>query len=367
MNFSENDKEHLDKLLKMRDNGEISNEEYQRRCWATIKEKGNKSPASPFIGSSTVIEDAISAKSESREEPPSQGRLRASGKRQPFSQSRQAGLTVHISVSGMFDRFQKSRTTAGHAMLFPQRGHPLIKILVGLFASMTITIVVARALFERPAAPSSATPVIQSAPLMRIEPLFGPLAVSSCSSKCEAKPSETKAACIRACEKLSLRNYARRITTDEPIPGADAEEICRRCTKAELGSSRFESAEQWEAAAKSASIGLNRLTSTIADFGMARQAFTEMYEVNQRLMLPPAGLDKEAAITEELAQATCLRANLALVEMALALLRHQPDEYSKRFYFNLHKALSPKTLDFENALLQDGKVTELLGNAKRAR
>ena len=360
MDISDSEKERLDELLRLRESGEITNEEYQRLCWTAIKEQNsppeNEWSAPGASGIHVGLSDTGIRKAHS------------GTRRSILGKNKAGGVDAHLSMEGLSGRYKKSRMPGSHSMLFPRSNFPFLKPIGVMLVSAVLTVYLVRLVFdvqvpgsgfgEGESEPQKTTPIEQ------IQPLFGQLAVNVCLPKCGIREAEMKTACERACGRLSIRNYARRIDYQDADPIADAEETFRRCTKPGSGE-RFASGEAWETAMKRALASLGRLTtlSQRAEYGSSRQAYELAYEKNERLMLPEKA-DGNDEVTKQLSGVLCLRANLALAEMGIISAKQQPDEYSRRFYATFHRALKPKTIDVENALMQDQRIQELMKDAK---
>lgn len=240
---------------------------------------------------------------------------------------------------------------------------------VALFVTALVTIIAANSApmdklvhalqAERPTA--SATQIDQTPPMRSIfQPLFGPEAVNRCAETCRESNVESVSACERACAKLSLSEYARRILVVDDTPELDVERIVLSCERTPLPDRRHDNRMEWETEARSA-VQLMKSVSTAApsgDFAKSRLFFADLSSVLTELRLPPGATSesKERAVTDRLLRATCLRAHLTLTELALVLVRQNGDEFSHRYYSRLKKLLHPPTIRAEETALKNGKT-----------
>jgi hypothetical protein len=223
-------------------------------------------------------------------------------------------------------------------------------------------------------APSKRTPVMPSSPAaprqakttqqaaLAFVPLFGPEAQTECVAACTQRQNPAKTSCARACLRLSLEEYARRITLTDRTPQLDAQKITSRCLIAAESSSSSVSQVQWRESITQALATLAKAPARIGgdSYGSLRSLYTESSSIANNLSLPENGGSEEKVLTEKTRQASCLRANLALTEIALALSQQRQDDFSKRFYVGLHKALKPVTLDVEGSLLMNARKAGLI-------
>lgn len=200
-----------------------------------------------------------------------------------------------------------------------------------------------------------------------VEPLFGPVAVRSCLSGCLNKSDAVQTACKRACQRLSLSEYPRRITLSDPDPALDAATIKSRCLDKTIRRTVSDSRGAWQREMKSALALLSQTSSSsgIEDFGKKRLSFNALFDISSSLRLPVQGSEEELALTGDLIRGTCLRANLTLAELALMIVKQNSDSLSRRYYSRLHKILQPATESWESNLFNQATALSLLDHEKK--
>ncbi len=382
MNLSDEDRERLDELARMRDNGELSNEEYQRLCWATLAEKNRRPGEGP---SESPLFSQAPAGAFSHEEPrvapsPVDARL-STGKpaslielttcnpgrsRSRLMQVRRnaTGLCPNISMTQLF-RLKGARTTSAHSMLFPRRGMSLSSMFLLLIVSILSTILVTSWLIAPPAPPEP-EPKPEEVANDYIQPLFGSVAVKKCHLRCAGiGNAQSKSTCEQACRYLSLATYGQRITLTKKLdPQVDANEIFSRCTKREIAPTRYLEPDRWEKDMREAAGVLRSLPrdARLTSFEQAQKALDDLYRANHLLLMPPEDKAAGTEITKDMIRATCLRANLVLTEMAMMKAAQSKNDFSLQFYTALYQHLAPKTKSMEDVLLAQARLKELLEN-----
>lgn len=174
-----------------------------------------------------------------------------------------------------------------------------------------------------------------------IHPRFGPQAVRQCLDWCGGMNSEDL--CSRACNRLTLSEFARRITKSEIDPAQEAKASTQQC--AEQAHRRLPESDR-SAWTKSTNELVETLrhaeeTRTISDFSRARLDHDKLNQLNESVSAPQQASLSEKTLSSELARASCLRVNLALSEMGLVLARQSSDSLSERFYQRYYEQLQP--------------------------
>jgi hypothetical protein len=212
---------------------------------------------------------------------------------------------------------------------------------------------------ERPMAVAS-TAYDSDAPQSIFRPLFGPQAVSNCMKSCEASASSTDVnPCERACQKLSLTEYAHRITYVDSRPATDAKRIIASCQSSDLRISSYDDELEWEEQAIAATSVLQKAEarSVSGDFAKARLLYGSAVDIVSQLQRPPSSSpnEKETQLTENLIRAACLRAHHTLTELALVLVQQSSDRYSVRYYSELNQLIRPVMVKAETSVIKDAK------------
>lgn len=380
MNLSDDDRSRLDQLAALRDAGDISNEEYQRLCWATIRERGIKhGDYSEQAFLDVAKEDPVFRPKDPQYRPSAApsvaalttctpSRMQQYHRSQRFSK-RNTGITNHLAMNKLLKRFSGSRTTAGHAMLFPKRG--MSPLVVGAVLLLTI---VGTIYFGQQRAPRMQQRGGEGSifgPSQRydfITPLFGAQAVSLCKWRCaQTRSGGEKELCEQGCRYFSLVNYGRRVVLreDEWGPKNDIKVISAQCLEQEIDPEAHRLEKDWRTRVRQAlnSIREANPSSTLGDFKAARERFLDFFEINRKLMMPPSREKKANELTENIIRATCLRAHLTLSEMALSVVKTRSDKFSEDYYSEVWRSLEQKTIAAEKKVLSAEKSKEILAFA----
>lgn len=179
-------------------------------------------------------------------------------------------------------------------------------------------------------------------------PLFGPEARSECLQHCSRLSSSAQSACERGCSRFSLKDYARRISHAVPNPKGDARKIAGRCLIAAQDLQTSATREQWKNAMGAAMTTVNVRAPRANDYTSLRSLYSASARVLDSLALMTNASDRERSITSAARQATCLRANLALTELAKDLSKQRQDTFSLRFYSTLGNSLREITREVED-------------------
>ncbi|MFN8389706.1 MAG: hypothetical protein U0136_05400 [Bdellovibrionota bacterium] len=240
---------------------------------------------------------------------------------------------------------------------------------IALFVAALLTMIVANSApmdavveklqSDRPTAIASTT--FDSAVQTSIfQPLFGPQAVAACVRQCSASTSDDSVPCERSCQKLSLTEYAHRITFVEARPETDAKRIVASCEDSDLSLLEYSNQLEWEEHVISAVNTLRDASGKVAsgDFAKSRLLYGATSETVATLRRPPAVSpnEKEAILTEKLIRASCLRAHHTLTELALVLVQQSGDQYSVRYYSELNQLLRPHMVQAEVGVIKDAKT-----------
>jgi hypothetical protein len=382
MNLSDKDRERLDELAKARDAGELSNEDYQRLCWATLKEKDKKEKdprLEPYpensmramreiIDPSTEEVEPAAARAKQQNRPPSLMELTTcnpsrTGVKRPRVRRAVTGLTPNVSLTQLF-RLKRSRTTAGHAMLFPKKGLSLFWLFLLLVCSVVGTILVAQSVIGPPP-PTPPNPVLVPVAYDFIKPLFGPMAMRNCRERCNVVTSaEGRGPCEQSCRYLSLAAYGRIIRLTKKVSAAaDADEIISRCTRKDIDEAPYHEPGDWEDDIRTMLELLNQVprSAMMVNLEQAQKLYDDLYQANRSLMMPPGGKQKDVELTKDTIRTTCMRTNLLLTEMGIVTAKQNGDEFSLRFYMALYEALAQKTRAMEDELLSQTRTKELMG------
>lgn len=202
-----------------------------------------------------------------------------------------------------------------------------------------------------------------------IEPLFGPLAVKQCRSHCDRRRGSAQETCLRSCERFSMSEYGRRITAEQASATADANSIVKRCRSKEIPSTYFASQESWLTETKAAGKLLQKAANSrkISDFGRTRLLYNNLFDVNTNLRLPPKGSDaggssENSQLSQKLIRATCMRAHLALTELGILMAKESADDFSRRYFRDLHQTLRGKIEAYESDVLTLLKNKKFIAN-----
>jgi hypothetical protein len=380
MNLSDDDRTRLDQLAALRDAGDISNEEYQRLCWATIRERGIKhGDYSEQAFLDAAKEDPVFRPEDPRYRPSvalsvaalttcTPSRMQQYHRSQRYSK-RNTGITNHLAMNKLLKRFSGSRTTAGHAMLFPKRRiSPLIAAVV-LLLTIGGTIYLGQHKFPWSRLSSGVGVVLE--PEHRydfITPLFGAQAVSLCKWRCgQIRSGGEKELCEQGCRYFSLVNYGRRVSlkAEEWGPKNDIKMILAQCLEQEVDAEAHRLDKEWRTRVRQAARNIREAnsSSTLGDFKAARERYLDSFEINKKLMMPPSREKRASELSENIIRATCLRAHLTLSEMALGIVKTRSDKFSEDYYSEIWRSLEQKTTAAEKKVLSDERAIELLASA----
>jgi hypothetical protein len=198
-------------------------------------------------------------------------------------------------------------------------------------------------------------------PIISIRPLFGPLAVSECISKCIERGSATDI-CQTACGRRSLSVYARQIAEKDRSSKVDAKEIQRRCSVAPSNIPVVQTKEEWvrTTSAALASIAANPQRFQLSDARSAKERYNVFVKNRNNLRRLAPGDSKSKRVTNQILETTCLGAHISLVELGMLLAQQNNDVISRRYYYDLFKKLGPTVIEVERRLIQNAADMNLV-------
>jgi len=197
-----------------------------------------------------------------------------------------------------------------------------------------------------------------------IKPLYGPTAVPQCLENCKELEEESKQTCQRACAKLSIDDYARRITLADLEPSNDAKLIISRCASVEDFELLNTSRADWIIRSRIALEEVNSApkSSRLGEFRDIEKIYKKMLDANKNLRLPPNHSSRDKEITLALLESTCIRTNLALTELGILTAQFNLDSFSRRYYYSLYKYLRPIASEAEKATIELAKQQNYFSN-----
>ncbi len=205
-----------------------------------------------------------------------------------------------------------------------------------------------RVVTTRPAMPKAIQRAVAAPTNSAFRPLFGPEASAECSKHCAKLSTSAQNACERGCSRFALKDYARRISHAAPNPNGDARKIAGRCLIAAQELPSNANATQWKEALGAAMTTVTVRAPKANDYTSLRSLYSASARVLDSLAVTANATEEQKTITSAARQATCLRANLALTELAIGLSQRRQDGYSLRFYSKLKQALAAITGDVED-------------------
>ncbi len=173
----------------------------------------------------------------------------------------------------------------------------------------------------------------------RTEFLFGPQTVVSCLNKCNSLSLNNKEICKRRCHKLSLTEYAHRITLGDNDPQSGYETILNLCSK-ERNFPIANSLESWFANIKSGYTLLRKSSVNTVHFGQNRYFYENAIGILNDMQLVKGNENTDLNdLTKIIYKANCLYAHQALCHLGSIMSKQNEDLYSQKYYEELTKIL----------------------------
>ena len=216
---------------------------------------------------------------------------------------------------------------------------PLMLALGMVLAVAFLKLLAATNEVSRPAPPVKVTPI--DAPKLNnfLQPMFGVQAVDRCAQDCGSNPE--RSVCVRACKRLTLSAFGRRITLDRTLdPAADATEASQRCLTRSVEMDYYPTQEQWTEQARLGSAMLGRLSP-------ASEAAQRLIEASKKVLLPPNSDKQRSDLTANLLKAMCLRTHQALAHAGLDEAQRSQDEFSVEYYTRFEQNIEASAMQFE--------------------
>lgn len=192
------------------------------------------------------------------------------------------------------------------------------------------------------------------------EPLFGAPAVTACKEKCRLKDQKKRELCSRGCDAFSLQIYPRRVAAADSSPVKDAQLIVQRCA-AGREQERFKRQDEWlqEVQAGLTLLATRGTVLQSTDPSRIELLYNSLAETNSELRPPPTEDAKQASLTRETAQATCLAANAVLGTMGFRLALKDNDDFSLGYYTRLLRTLNDSSNKMQEQVLSHAAAMKI--------
>ena len=353
MDLSDEDRKQLDRLMEQHLNGELSDEEYQRRSWEILKEKQSPSASQKVVSPQTGRPGGFAA---NPQRPPglisqsvSPQDLERLERRQRRGRKRLIETAIPLAFIFVFG--------VGFALVFGlvNRGPSVDGAPPPAPQASKKPPVLSASLPAKPPPkvdPSPAAPLPEAK--MYFTPTFGEYAVSACKAQCvETREGTARQACLRDCPSLSLAAYGRRITLEPLDATVDAEELFSRCTKMPLRLDSHSSGIQWEEELEAAANLLSKAHLLVrrASVGSMQDLYRRLLTNVRTMRAPPGRAENETAASERVVRASCVRAGIVLAGVAEQSARERSDEFSAAYFVKFTKTLDDLAAPYQHKAL----------------
>jgi hypothetical protein len=329
MDLTPEDRERLDRLMEQHLNGQLSDEEYQRKSWEILKRTDTgASSKSTFRARSGTLRTAPSA---------SQLDLQALESRTIRRQGRLKKTLIPLVLVFGFGI--------------------VIALLIGVLSSVSSP--------QGVPVPGNSTTTETGDPVqiepeqndgaLFFKPGFGAEAEQHCRIMCTASNEGTgREACLRDCARFRLSKFGRRITLEPLDAKSDARQWARSCVSDPIALRPHSSAVGWEEDIEAAAYVLSRATrlSSTTSEGTVQTLYDRLLQSARHLRAPPGGGERETALSEGMLRVSCLRSGAVLAALGQAFADKRSDSFSAQYYQQFRNEMDAQASPREASVLQ---------------
>ncbi len=341
MDLSPEDRARLDRLMEQHLNGQLSDEEYQRRSWEILR--GTDSGAG------------------------SRAALRAQGTSASISQTVSDAELKSIGSAPKRKRRNRINETLIPLALVFIFGIALA-LVVGVLKSNTRRPLIEQMGQTQPT-PSATSLPSESATLeqgdLYFQPLFGDYALSLCRKECvDTREGTARKACLRDCNHLKLTKFGRRVSVAPLDASHDARGWVAACLTKDLNIRRHSSAIGWEEEIEATAYLLNQVARSkqSAGLGGLQSMYGQVLRAVRSLRAPPGGQAREQKLSEDMTRANCLTAGSLLAQLGAETAKLGSDEFSVRYYKKFAEEVDESMRPQVDAVLEQARAMGLYSN-----
>ncbi len=341
MDLSPEDRERLDRLMEQHLNGQLSDDEYQRRSWEILR--GTDSGAG------------------------SRAALRAQGQSASVSQTVSESELEALGSKPSVKRRRKLSETLLPLILVFAFGIALA-LIIGVLKSGARPNPIDVAHTGGEAATPFENTIEQAAENLAglfFRPRFGPDALKYCKEACvESREGTARKACLRDCSHLKLSKYGRRVSLIPLDASHDARAWVAACLTNDLSLRRHSSAIGWEEELESSAYLLSRVSrvSGKESAGTLQTLYDRLLLSIRTLRAPPGGEKQEQDFTEQMARVSCLRAGSLISAFAKDEAKRRSDQFSARYFERYKQELDEAANAREPLVLKQAATLGLYSN-----
>lgn len=310
MDLSPEDRARLDRLMEQHLNGQLSDEEYQRRSWEILR--GTDSGA----GSRAAL------------------RAQSSSNASISQTVSDAELKSIASTPKRKRRNRINETLVPLALVFVFG--LALALVVGVLKSTSRRVPIEELVQPQPSPSlSEEQSSVDGMEELYFQPPFGEFAVSSCRKECvDTREGSARKACLRDCKHLKLSKFGRRVSVAPLDAKHDARGFVASCLAKDLNIRRHSSAIGWEEEIEAATYLLEQVSRSKAQasLGGLQTMYGQVLQTVRSLRAPPGGQAREQKLSETLARTHCLHSGSLLAKIGAETAKFGSDNFSVRYY-----------------------------------